>query len=189
MTGFADILSRVIHVYQVIIMLSVLVSWVNPDPRNPIVGFLRGMTEPVFTWVRRRLPFVVIGPVDLSPLVVLLGLLLLNDVVIPWLVYPSSRTVVGSLRRTVAVTAGYVLGCVEAVLFIYLLAVLAHQVLSRVSSNPFNPAEDFVRAVVRPGLRVVHRVFPWAAARRQDVTGWLLILLLVALLLLCRAAR
>jgi YggT family protein len=63
-----------IWLYSLVIIGSVLVSWVNADPRNPIVRFLRAATEPVFRWVRRVLPFVVIGGLDLSPLVVLLGL-------------------------------------------------------------------------------------------------------------------
>lgn len=63
-----------VRLYTFVIIGAVLVSWVNADPWNPIVRFLRAATEPVFRWVRRVLPFVVIGGLDLSPLVVLLGL-------------------------------------------------------------------------------------------------------------------
>ena len=63
-----------IRLYTFVIIGAVLVSWVNADPWNPIVRFLRAATEPVFRWVRRVLPFVIIGGLDLAPLVVLLGL-------------------------------------------------------------------------------------------------------------------
>ncbi len=63
-----------VRLYTFVIIGAVLVSWVNADPWNPIVRFLRAATEPVFRWVRRVLPFVVIGGLDLSPLVVLVGL-------------------------------------------------------------------------------------------------------------------
>ena len=44
-----------------IVLIAVLLTWVNPEPYNPIVRFLRSVTEPVFYQVRRRMPFVVIG--------------------------------------------------------------------------------------------------------------------------------
>ena len=68
----ATILDKVIWLYTIVIMVAVLVSWVSPDPFNPVVQFLRSVTEPLFAWVRRRLPFAVVGMVDLSPLIVLI---------------------------------------------------------------------------------------------------------------------
>ena len=70
----ALILERVLQLYGFVVMIAVLISWVSPDPSNPIVRVLRSMTEPVFDWVRRRLPFAMMGMLDLSPLVVLLAL-------------------------------------------------------------------------------------------------------------------
>ena len=78
----AFILSKLLWIYSIVIMVGVLISWVSPDPFNPVVQFLRAMTEPVFAWVRRRLPFAVIGMIDLSPLVVLLIIQLLQMVVV-----------------------------------------------------------------------------------------------------------
>jgi len=66
----AVILDRVLQLYSFVVLVAVLVSWVNPDPGNPLIRFLRSATEPVFDWVRRRLPFTVVGMMDLSPLVV-----------------------------------------------------------------------------------------------------------------------
>jgi YggT family protein len=68
----ARILDSVLYLYSFVLVIGVLVSWVSADPSNPIVRFLRAATEPMFSWVRQRLPFVVIGMLDLSPLFVLL---------------------------------------------------------------------------------------------------------------------
>src|SRR5262245_17097201 len=70
--ALAGILDFLLSAYRWIIIIAVLLTWVNPDPYNPIVRFLRGVTEPVFYQVRRRLPFVVVSGIDLSPIVVLL---------------------------------------------------------------------------------------------------------------------
>jgi YggT family protein len=43
-------------IYEWIIIIAILVSWVNPDPRNPIVQFLRNMTFPFWNWLARFLP-------------------------------------------------------------------------------------------------------------------------------------
>ncbi|PIQ83322.1 MAG: hypothetical protein COV75_08150, partial [Candidatus Omnitrophica bacterium CG11_big_fil_rev_8_21_14_0_20_63_9] len=64
--AIAIILDKTLWVYNLVILVSVLMSWVNPDPFNPIVQFLRAITEPVFGWIRRRMPFTMVGMIDLS---------------------------------------------------------------------------------------------------------------------------
>ena len=68
--AIALILDRLLQIYSFVVLVAVLISWVNPDPYNPIIRFLRAATEPVFAWVRRRLPFTMVGMMDLSPIVV-----------------------------------------------------------------------------------------------------------------------
>jgi len=70
----ATILDKVLWLYSLVVLVAVLITWVSPDPFNPLVRILRQSTEPVFNWVRRRLPFVMVGMIDLSPMLVLLGL-------------------------------------------------------------------------------------------------------------------
>jgi YggT family protein len=72
--ALAGVLDGLINVYSLVLLVSILVSWVNADPYNPIVRFLRSATEPVLARVRHALPFVVVGSFDLSPIVVMLGL-------------------------------------------------------------------------------------------------------------------
>ena len=70
----AAVLDTVLTLYMWIVIISALLSWVNPDPYNPIVRTLRTLTEPVYMWIRRRLPFLMVGGLDLSPIVVLLAI-------------------------------------------------------------------------------------------------------------------
>jgi YggT family protein len=64
-----------------LIIARALISWVNPDPYNPIVRFLYNVTEPVLAWLRQRLPLVYSG-LDLSPLLVLLAIVFLKNFLI-----------------------------------------------------------------------------------------------------------
>ncbi len=62
-----ELTSGLLTVYKYILVAAVLISWVNPDPYNPIVNFLYRVTEPILARIRRKLPYM--GGVDLSPLV------------------------------------------------------------------------------------------------------------------------
>lgn len=67
-------LDSLLSVYFYILLAAAILSWVNPDPNNPIVRFLRAVTDPVLYRVRRALPFVYAGGIDFSPLVVMLAI-------------------------------------------------------------------------------------------------------------------
>jgi YggT family protein len=64
-------------IYMWIIIIRALISWVSPDPYNPIVRFLYRVTEPVLRPVRRVLPVGGIG-IDFSPLIVILVIYVLR---------------------------------------------------------------------------------------------------------------
>ena len=72
-------LHTVINLYIWIIIISALLSFVRPDPYNPIVQILNRLTEPVLNFIREKIPFVIFSGMDLSPLVVILGLQLLDN--------------------------------------------------------------------------------------------------------------
>lgn len=69
----------VINLYIWIVIIAALLSFVRPDPYNPIVQVLYRLTEPVMGFIRRKMPFVVLSGIDLSPLVVILGLQLIDN--------------------------------------------------------------------------------------------------------------
>ena len=74
-----------LDIYSWIIIAAALISWVSPDPRNPIVMFLRQVTEPVLAPVRRLLPPWKTGGLDLSPVIVLIGIQFVERVILPTL--------------------------------------------------------------------------------------------------------
>lgn len=65
--------STLLNLYMWVVIVSALLSWVSPDPYNPLIRILRNLTEPVYYRVRRMLPFVVVGGFDLSPVVVIVA--------------------------------------------------------------------------------------------------------------------
>lgn len=76
--ALAVILEIVLNIYMWVIIVRALLSWVNPDPNNPIVQFLHSITEPVLYRVRKALPMPGMG-LDLSPIIVLLAIIFLQS--------------------------------------------------------------------------------------------------------------
>jgi YggT family protein len=74
------ILDLALTVYMWIVVAAALVSWVNPDPYNPIVRFLYRSTEPVLRPIRRRLG--ALGGIDFSPMIVILLIIFIKSFVI-----------------------------------------------------------------------------------------------------------
>jgi YggT family protein len=85
-------LNQILSLYSLIVIASVVMTWVDASPYNPIVRAIYGLTEPVLDWVRRRVP-VFFGGFDFSPLVVIFGIQFLQQVVIRSL---AGRFVYGS---------------------------------------------------------------------------------------------
>ena len=75
-SAIAGVLNWVLTLYMYIVIARALVTWVNPDPRNPIVRFLYNATEPLLYRVRRVVPYM--GGIDFSPLVVIFGIYFLQ---------------------------------------------------------------------------------------------------------------
>lgn len=73
----AQILSMAINIYIWIVIIAVLISWVRPDPYNPIVQILYKLTEPVYAKIRRFIP-TIIGGIDITPIIVILALQFIN---------------------------------------------------------------------------------------------------------------
>jgi YggT family protein len=90
LVALAQVLNLVLTLYMWIIIARALLSWVNPDPYNPIVRFLYNVTEPVLAWLRQRLPLVYSG-LDLSPLLVLLVIVFLKNFLIATLLDLANR--------------------------------------------------------------------------------------------------
>ncbi len=75
--ALATVIYLVLNFYMWVVIIRALISWINPDPYNPIVRFLYSVTDPVLNFVRRKLP-VSFGGIDFSPFVVILGIYFLQ---------------------------------------------------------------------------------------------------------------
>lgn len=83
--AIAKVIDIVLTIFMWIIIARALISWVNPDPYNPIVQFLYKVTEPVLSPVRRMLPFGSMG-IDFSPIIVLLVIFFLQTFLVKSLI-------------------------------------------------------------------------------------------------------
>ena len=73
---FTVILS-IIFLYKWVIIISALLTWVRPDPYNPIVQMLYRLTEPAYAIVRRYIP-TVFGGMDLAPVISIFALIFIE---------------------------------------------------------------------------------------------------------------
>lgn len=88
--ALAQILHIALNLYMWVVIARALLSWVNPDPYNPIVRFLYNVTEPVLYAIRRRVP-IFFGGIDFSPMLVILAIYFLDSFLVPSLVQTAIR--------------------------------------------------------------------------------------------------
>ncbi len=78
--AFATLLDLVLTLAMWIIIIRALLSWVSPDPYNPIVRFLYSATEPILKPIQRRLP--PMGGIDLTPIIAIFAIIFLKAFVV-----------------------------------------------------------------------------------------------------------
>ena len=76
-----ELVSLTINIFLFAILIQVIISWINPGSYNPALGLIHSLTEPLLGPVRRRMPSM--GGFDLSPMVVMVGLVILEMLLIP----------------------------------------------------------------------------------------------------------
>jgi YggT family protein len=75
--AIAQILSMVVNLYIWIVIIAALITWVKPDPYNPIVQILYKLTEPAYAFIRKYIPTNFSG-FDIAPLILILALQFIN---------------------------------------------------------------------------------------------------------------
>ncbi len=78
----ANIIQSLLWVYFWIVIISAVLTWIEPNPYNPIVRLIYNLTEPVFDFVREHLPVIFSG-IDLSPIVVIVVIQILSQWAVP----------------------------------------------------------------------------------------------------------
>ena len=81
LVAVATVVDYVLVFFMIIIIARAVLSWVSPDPYNPIVRFIHNVTEPVLIQIRKRLPMMY-GGIDFSPIVVILIIIFLRIFVV-----------------------------------------------------------------------------------------------------------
>ena len=88
--AIAKILNLGLSLYMWIIIARAVISWVNPDPYNPIVRFLNTVTEPILYPIRRRMP-IHLGGIDFSPVLVILAIIFVQSFLVKSLMQLAGR--------------------------------------------------------------------------------------------------
>lgn len=76
-SSFLTVLFSIIFLYKWVVIISALLSWVRPDPYNPIVQMLYRLTEPVYAKIRTIIP-TTFGGMDIAPLILIFALIFLE---------------------------------------------------------------------------------------------------------------
>lgn len=79
--GLGGIMHSLLSIYIWVVIIAALLSWVRPDPYNPIVQTLYRLTEPAYAFIRRYMPTVFNG-IDLAPIILIVGLNIIDIVLI-----------------------------------------------------------------------------------------------------------
>ena len=79
--GLGGIIHSLISVYIWVVIIAALLTWVKPDPYNPVVQFLTRITQPVYVFIRSKIPTTLNG-IDFAPLIIIIGLQVLDVVLV-----------------------------------------------------------------------------------------------------------
>ncbi len=83
--ALAVVVDYALTIYLWVVIARAVLSWVSPDPYNPIVRFIHNVTEPVLYRIRRWLP-INLGGLDISPIIVMLVVIFLQKFLVGSLV-------------------------------------------------------------------------------------------------------
>lgn len=95
--AIAKVLDIIFEAYKWTIILASVISWVNPDPYNPIVRFLYSVTEPALRPVRKIIGYR-LGPIDIAPLIVILAIVFTQRFLIGSLIDLAYNIKTGGVR-------------------------------------------------------------------------------------------
>jgi len=156
-----------IQIYIWIIIISAVLSLLQVDPRQPAVEIINRITEPAFSFVRQKIPFAVVGGLDLSPLVLIVGLQLISSML--------SGDILVAL-----------IGIISSLVYSYIILIIVAVILSFVQVNPYNPIVQVINRLTDPPLRFVREKLPFLVIGGIDLSPIVVIFGLQALVGLLR---
>lgn len=152
----ASLLSYGLTLYMWLVIVRAVISWVNPNPYNPVVRFLAKVTDPVLYHVRRILP-VSYGGIDFSPIILILLIIFFNDFAVR-----SLKAIALGMPSSVVLPLFVisVIRLAQGVLFAFMIVIIARAVISWISPDPYNPIVRFIYGVTEPLLSRLRRMLP-----------------------------
>lgn len=90
-SALASVVGAILTLFYWLILIRALLSWVSPDPFNPIVQFLQSVTEPILEPIRRLLPIGLRAGIDISPVIAFFLLMFLKSFLVGTLMELSFR--------------------------------------------------------------------------------------------------
>jgi len=154
-------LHLVITIYIWIIIASAIFSFLQVDPRQPLVEVIERMTQPAFTFIRQKMPYVVISGIDLSPLVLLMGLQFVDNVLIGGIIVA-------------------ILQVIHSIIFTFFIIIIIASILSFIPVDPYNPIVATIHRLTNPMFQWVRKKFPFLIIGSIDLSP---IAIIMALLL------
>jgi YggT family protein len=156
-----------IELYIWLIIISAVLSLFQVDPRQPVVEVINRLTQPAFSFVRQKMPFTVVGGLDLSPLVLIIGLQLLSSI----------------LTGNIFVA---LIGIISSLVYSYIILIIISTVLTFVNVDPFNPIVQLINRLTNPPLMFVRQKLPFLVVGGIDLSPLVVIFGLQALVGLLR---
>ena len=175
MIGLLTLLHYAISLYMIIVVVRALLSWVNPDPHNPFVIFLRRATDPALYFIRRNIPLPRTA-VDVSPLILLVGLMLLDTFILATLsnlALPPMVNLARSLLYAVVIT-------LRSILTLYMFIIIIRALISWVNPDPYNFLVRAIYDITEPVLYRIRRLLP-VAGGGFDFSPIIVIILIYAI--------
>jgi YggT family protein len=79
--AIAQLIHILIQLYILLIIVRAVISWLGDIPPNPLVMIIMRLTDPLFRFLHRRMPFLIVGGIDITPMIVVFALYLLDNLV------------------------------------------------------------------------------------------------------------
>jgi YggT family protein len=154
--SLATFVGFALTVYMWMIIVRVIITWVNPNPRNQVVHFLARVTDPALYQVRRLLPLSY-GRIDFSPIILILLLVFANDFVVTSLKGLAQGMPFSGVLPIFIIS---LIRMIQGLLFALMILVIARAVLSWISPDPYNMIVQFIYGITEPIMYPLRRSLP-----------------------------
>jgi len=148
-----------ITIYIWIIIIGAVLSFLPVDPRHPMVEIINRLTLPVFQFIRQKFPWVVISGIDLSPLLLIVGLNLVDGIITYGPIYA-------------------LLQAIHTIIFTYIILIIISAVLSFIQLDPYNPIVTSINRLTQPTFDFVRQKLPFLVVGGIDLSPIVIIVVL-----------